>query len=190
MKLTRIFKRKKLRNLTEMQQANSGMRTLLNSILVPEVREAVEDWLKNEGIDAVLIGGVAFSFYAKPRYTEDFDLLFLSDSDVPTEVRKFRAHRKGAFEHKPTGVEVEVISPESINISPELARAVYDSAYMSDGIRVASPSGIVAMKLGRFNLRDQADIVELADSQNIDLSGFPIPAEWRIKFGELIDKYS
>lgn len=58
---------------------------MLNSAIVPEVRNALAAWVKAKGA-GILIGGLALSFYIKPRYTEDVDLLFMTDTEVPDEV--------------------------------------------------------------------------------------------------------
>jgi hypothetical protein len=49
---------------------------------------------------------------------------------------------------------------------------------------VASPSGIVASKLGRWNKRDQADAEELMQHFTIDLEAAPLTAEQRKRWRE------
>lgn len=155
---------------------NDGRRTLLESIVVPEVNQALNDWLKYCK-DGILIGGCALSYYERPRATMDVDVLFLSSENIPKNVEKFKKHRNGAFQHNNTHVEIEVVSPESINISKELAQMVYNTANISDGYKVASPSGIIALKLGRCSYQDMEDIANLSKHHEIDLSIFPLSEE-------------
>jgi hypothetical protein len=165
---------------------NDGTRSLFESILVPEVEAAFKDWNKS-ATDAkcVLIGGIALSFYVKPRMTTDADQLFMSAADIPATVDGFKRTRPGAFMHKHTHVEIEVLTPSAINMSVELAHAIFDRAQIHDGIRVAEPSGIVAAKLGRFKLRDQADIEELLAHFKIDLDPYPLSAAELARYDQL-----
>lgn len=157
----------------KLNKINDGTRTLLESIAVPEVVLALKDWSKNSS-SGVLIGGVAMSFYGKPRATMDLDLLFLHSGDIPISVEGFKRSRPGAFLHKKTHVEVEVITPSTINISPELAEKVFETAIKADGVNVASPSGIVALKLQRLKNNDIGDIVQMLNTGKVDLTGFPL----------------
>lgn len=166
-----------LRDLTKARTINYGNRTLMESILYPEVAAALEQLRKNGWPPTgLLIGGIALSFHVRPRATQDIDLLFLTPDAIPDAMEGFRRHRSNAFEHLPTGVEVEVevVSPATINIDMALARAVFDTAVMTNGIRVASPSGLVALKLQRLHAIDEADIVQLSQTGMIDLAAFPL----------------
>lgn len=154
-----------------MNFSNDGSRTLLESVVAPEIIEAISDW-SNRVKNGVLIGGIALSFWAKPRYTSDADVIFLKKSDVPSSVDGFRAHRVGAFEHKSTGVEVEVAYPGFIPVPEHVFHDVFKTAVSSGGIRVASKEGLIAMKLYRYSLQDQADIMSLAELGATDLSSF------------------
>ena len=174
------FKLNELRNVEKMYSVNNGNRSILESIIAPEVQAALQDWISYNESECVLIGGMALSFYTIPRYTMDIDVLFLSD--IPNNIPKFKHHRPGAFQHDKTHVEVETVTPKTINISDETAKAVYDTSEIHDGIRIASPSGIVALKLGRFNAYDKADISSLIKYTKIDLSPFNLPKE-------ILDRY-
>lgn len=166
-----------MRDLKKMQKSYSGTRTITESIMVPEVQKAYQDWTNCEP-DGVVIGGVAMSFYGTPRYTTDVDVLYLSADDIPLEVLGFKRHRKSAFEHKKTNVEIEVLTASSFNnVSQELVQAVFDTSVIQDGVRIANKSGIVALKLKRFSLQDKADIVSLVNSLRggkVILNGFPL----------------
>ena len=165
MRLPKMFEKLNFRN--------NGSRVLLESIPVPEVNSALHDWIyySNEGI---LIGGCAVSFHGKPRMTMDVDLLFLNAEDIPKNVTNFKRIRQGSFQHNKTHVEIEVLSPNSINISQELAEMIFKTSERSNNFTVASPSGIVALKLQRGSFQDKADIVEMIKTNNVDLTGWPL----------------
>lgn len=170
-----IFKDYKLRNIEKMQTSNKGDRTLFESLMVPEVITTLKDWIDNNNSNCMLIGGSALSYYIKPRYTEDVDVLYLSFSDIPDNVNLFKSpkkHRNGAFLHIQTHVEVEIVTPKSINLNQELAEEIFNTCNIVDNIKIASPSGLVALKLTRFSLQDQADISELIKASDIDLTQY------------------
>lgn len=177
----------KIRDLLKTNSINDGNRSLIESILVPEVAKAFNDWNK-EFLDLkyVIIGGIALSYYVKPRTTTDTDLLFLSPNDIPDSVIGFKRHRNGAFQHNKTHVEIEVLTPQSINLPEILAKEIYDNANKINGLRIASPSGLIVSKLGRFKLQDQADIEELYKLGNIDLSKYSISKEYQNRYDKLI----
>ena len=176
-----------LRDLMNAGSSNDGTRSLLESILIPEVERAFSDWKKSAGsAKCVLIGGVALSFYVKPRTTTDADLLFLTKEDIPEQVEGFKRTRQGAFIHKITHVEIEVLTPQSINMPVEIAQAIYDTARTDGGIKIASPAGLIVSKLGRFSRQDQADIEALYTHERVNLDPFPIPAEWLQRFESIV----
>lgn len=173
----------RLKRLVESWYANNdGTRLILESLLVPEVKRALEDWAKNTNCPFVLIGGGALSFHVIPRMTMDIDTLFLVKEDIPEKVNGFKRTRPSAFQHNKTHVEVEVLYADSINISHQLVKQVLDSAVVSNGIKIASKSGLVALKLmanrsGAKGLQDKADIVNLINSGGVDITNYDISPE-------------
>ena len=139
---------------------NDGTRTLFESIPVPEVNQALIDWNKYKH-NGVLIGGCALSFYTRPRATMNVDVLFLTDDAIPKEVIGFKRTRPSAFQHNETHVEIELVTSQLVGISHELTQKVFDTSLISDNIKIASPTGLVALKLHRFSRQDQADIEQL-----------------------------
>lgn len=138
---------------------NNGFRTLMESIIPNEVILTLRDWKDNySNNNYVMIGGLAMSYYNRPRYTEDVDLIFLSDDEIPNNVLKFRKNRRHSFEHIKTGVEIETLSPYSINKDEYFFKAIFDDCIETDGIKIASPVSLIALKLGRFNNTDKSDI--------------------------------
>lgn len=142
---------------------NDGFRSIYESVIPKEVLVALDDWKYSNKSECVLIDGLALSYYTKPRYTEDIDLIFLTEDDIPENVYKFRRNRKHSFEHIKTGVEVEVITPLHINKKQSLFENIFETSIESDGIKVASPLGLISLKLFRskVNDRDRLDIIEL-----------------------------
>lgn len=161
-----------LRDLLKMNSINDGTRDLIESTVIPEVAQALRDWGIATSTNAVLIGGLATSFYVRPRSTTDIDLLFMSVGDVPSFVNGFKKIRNNAFHHNKTHVEVELILPSSINIPQEIVEKVFKTSIVINGIRVASPSGIVALKLHRLKRYDSGDIVALIETGKVDLTGW------------------
>jgi hypothetical protein len=164
----------RFREFSKMLSHNDGTRSLVESTMSAEVVAALTDWQKANVKDCVLVGGLALSFYVRPRFTSDADFLFLANDDIPMFVEKFKRNRPGAFLHKPTHVEIEVLLPKTINMPPEMAKVIFDTANETGGIRIASPSGLVAAKLLRLSYQDKADIEQLAKVCEIDLTPFPL----------------
>jgi hypothetical protein len=182
----------RLRDLSKMQDMNKGDRSLFESAMVPEVAQALTDWIKYSGSPGVLIGGLALSFYVKPRYTQDVDVLFLGDDQIPTHVTGFKRVRAHAFRHHQTHVEVELVTPELVNVSTELCAQVQADAQPHDHMLVASASGIVAMKLGRALLnkpasyQDRADIMNLIATGQVNLDKFTLPEDQLNLYNQLV----
>ncbi len=139
---------------------NNGYRSLFESIIPNEVITSLRDWMDNCTCDNyVMIGGLAMSYYNRPRYTED--IIFISYDDIPISVNKFRKNRKHSFEHIKTGVEIETLTPVSINKDVDFFKCVFDDCIDSDGVKIASPVSLICLKLGRFNTTDKSDILFL-----------------------------
>lgn len=167
---------------------NDGTRTLVESIAIPEVIAAATDWL---GVckSGVLIGGNAISYHGVPRATMDIDILFKLESDIPDAVNGFERTRAGAFQHNKTHVEVEVITPKSVNISPALVDKVFATSMVVKGVRIASVSGLVALKLQRLKNHDIGDIVSMIKTGKVDLTGFPLSQKNLSDFKRIAKEY-
>lgn len=178
------------RNLSEASLPNiNNTRKLSISILIPEVGAALYDWIQeNKGAQFVLIGGLAFSHHAIPRSTQDIDVLFLNPGDIPNELTKFKKTRPHSFQHNKTHVEVETLTPNFLKMNPVLARQIYQHATVVEGVRVASPSGVVASKLKRLSSYDRGDIENLIKLYDIDLSPYKLPLDQLRKFESIKKK--
>ena len=184
-----------LRDIRKMNGSNDGKRSLVESIMLPQVIAALKDWLTAVRADAVLIGGVARSYYVKPFYTDDIDFLFASAADVPAAVRGFDRvnappdHRykkaSSSFRHHRIGVHVDAFTPADLDVPAAVLAKAFETATRR-GVRIrragslryvkiASPSALVAMKLFGGMMRDEADIIALIESGPVDLTPFPLP---------------
>jgi hypothetical protein len=116
----------------------------------------------------------------------DVDVLFLTDDSIPKEVSGFKRTRPSAFQHNKTHVEIELVTSLLIGISQELTQKVFDTAMISDNVKIASPSALVALKLHRFNRQDQADIEELMNHYNIDLQDWPLSEKAKAHYEKVL----
>lgn len=182
-------------NLRDMAFAHAKVSDIRHVAMVPEVQRALIAWinakLATKQHAGVLIGGLAMSFYAKPRYTEDVDLLFLRQSDVPEAVPGFKRTRIGAFQENQTHVEIETVTPESINQSRAIVQKVIETAVEHDGLSVASLAGLVALKLvasdnPKRRMRDLGDVeIMLENNPRPDISDWPLTKDQAAKFEEI-----
>lgn len=174
--------------IDKLNKPNDGTRSLFESIAIPEVELALQDWNKTNHA-GVLIGGCAVGYYTRPRATTDVDILFLVKDDIPIIVNGFKKTRNGAFQHNKTHVEIEVLSPSTINISHELVKKVFDTAIIANKIKVASPSSLVALKLQRLKSHDIGDIAELIKTGKVDLTGYPLSKKNLEDFEEIKNRF-
>lgn len=142
-----------------------------------EVDNAFKDWIsqtRNEYYNKqMLIGGMALIHYdIMNRTTTDADFIFLNKDEIPVNVPKFKKNRISSFKHIITHVEIEVLTSSIINASQEFIEATFKEAYQKDGYLIASPSGIIALKLKRFNDNDIRDIINLKKQFIIDLTPY------------------
>jgi len=138
-----------------------------------EVDAAFEDWINNTyDKNQVLIGGMALVNYDIDRSTQDVDFLFLSSDEIPEQVNGFKKYRGNAFQHNKTHVEIEVLTNKSINLDPTIVDLIFKTAYQKEKFKIASPSGLVAIKLDRFSPSDERDISLLMKNYSIDIDEF------------------
>ncbi len=171
-----------------MRWASHSVSDINHVSLVPEVQHALKKWIKNSGT-GVLIGGLALSFYAKPRETTDIDLMFLSDEAVPKQVPGFRKHRARAFEDIETNVEIEVCSPKSFHVPEWIFQRVEKESKEVNGIKVASAEGMIVLKLysadeHKRRLKDMADIVAILENNDVDIRDWQLPERYLKRLNE------
>lgn len=149
--------------------------TLFESIVVPEVGKALQQWVKSapKNHDWLLIGGTVVGFYTKPRATMDVDVLFKGET-LPQDIVGFKKNRPHAYLHKDTHVEVEALTPDYLKLPIAVVNKVFDTSVEINNVNIPSAEGLVALKLHRQNLQDLADIQAIAMKHKIDLSDWPI----------------
>lgn len=162
---------------------NDDNRTIIESILVPELIQAFKDWPKQ---NCVLIGGLALSYYVKPRTTTDIDILYQSEQNIPSQANNFKRNKDHSFKHKLTGVEIETLTPNFINIPQDLIQQIFDTAIKTEDCLIASPAGLISLKLHRNSFQDRADIAALLQKYpNIDITNYNLNQELTNKFNKI-----
>lgn len=145
--------------------------------LFNEFRSLVVALDRNQ-IDYALCGGLAMAIHGRARATVDVDLLLLSDSleaakDIATElgynIRGLdMTFAKGAVEirrvSKIDSESGQLLSLDFLLVTPQI-QEIWDGrvkAEWQDGtISVVSREGLIALKLLRNSVQDQADIAVL-----------------------------
>lgn len=153
-----------------------GHKTVKEVVLVPEVEKALITWVKNTSpeIRGVLVGGIAYSFYAQPRQTSDIDLVYLH-LDADMQIPGFKKVRHHSYRDSDTHVEVEVLTPGHLKLSSGLITKIIHTAIDKQGLKVASAEGLVAMKLHTIRSKDETDVIEiLKNFPDLSLDGWPV----------------
>lgn len=136
-----------------------------------------------EGIEYVLIGGVAVAFHSQPRFTKDVDLLIREcDLERVTEALK----REGYFKSSsPWTFRDSKLTLHRFLKVEDLDEIIIDILVAGDGrhheiitnaleaesegtgvVRVASKSDLIWLKRQRNSKQDQADIARLEDEKS------------------------
>jgi hypothetical protein len=153
--------------------------------MLPDIIVALKDW-NNAGPECVLIGASALSYYVKPRMTQNIDVLMLSDNCIPDQVAGFKKINPHTFWHNEVDVEVNIVTPERVVTSPSTIQQVFATAIESDNIKIASPSGLVALKLFQNTIRAVADVVQIIKIRNVEITGFQLPTSLVERFLEIL----
>lgn len=152
--------------------------------------------LAQANVEYVLIGGLATGFRARPRYTNDIDLILdvpmvvlpsvlesLRDRgfecDVREIVEEFTRHHMAVLWRD--GVRVDWLKPVLPAYRHVLERAVTEPG-PSRPIRVATAEGLILLKLFAFRLQDQTDIESLVAANRDTLDFDWIRREWQTVF--------
>lgn len=146
--------------LEEVNDINNFLRP--NKTASNPLEKALNDFLEEFGDkDFVLIGALALNSHLKsPRATSDIDLLFKSESDISKQIlvsEKFRRTRSHALEHKETGVEIELLTPEFLGVDKAIVLEIINKAKN----RIAQSEDLLKLKIESGRFQDIADIVRL-----------------------------
>lgn len=139
--------------------------------------EGIVAGLEERKVGYALVGGVAMSFYAEPRFTEDIDLLvdpreFDSVSAVLGEAGYFESAVPWTFKGTSLTLRrfLKVDSEEHMMIDVliagddellDIVRNAGEAKGRHGMVRVARKSDLVQLKRKRNSLQDQADIERL-----------------------------
>lgn len=124
-------------------------------------------YLTSLNIDFILIGGLASSHYMPARFTEDVDILVRSEDEflklkqnTMGSVKWIRGH---AF--LLNGVEVEILTPEFVNMPSSIATYIFNTSVMTDGFKIPSTEGVLLSKLVALREIDKQDIQSIIKTQ-------------------------
>lgn len=172
MSFTNFFNKKQFKYLKENKD-----KPIRYAIVNDQVKKAFNDFaslVKNENYYSI-IGGLAISKYNEPRTTADIDII-VKDEMVNVELgnvlkSKFKRIRLHAIEHKQTGVELEILTPNFLNTDKTLINKAINSSENDNGINVVNIKYLIALKLKRAidtkNLKshqDKFDIINLINN--------------------------
>lgn len=142
-----------------------------------ELAAYIQDFLQEEGIDVVLSGGSAVSFYSSDKYvSKDLDLIntnFAKRSKIKSAMEKLGFQEKGRyFVNRETKFFVEF--PDGpLSVGEEAVKEVSEFELATGTLRVVSPTDCVKDRLCAFYFwNDQqglAQAVLVAESQNVAL---------------------
>ena len=145
------------------------------SILPPETTlGALIDWLKSEGVSGLIIGGVAASLLARPRFTRDIDALILLEEDLWEKFldagERFGfapridnpagfAHRSRVFlvRHKPTGIDID-IALAGLPFEKESIKQTRWRKIGNLSLPLPTPENLIIMKAIAHRPQDMEDI--------------------------------
>ena len=165
------FFRKEIKVLNE-----NNIKNVKNAIFNNDVKKAFLDFVKlNKQKDVLLIGGLSVGVYTQARNTQDIDIIVVSDSDIDSVLNdiksKFKKNRAHSFEHKSTGVEIEILTPDFINYPKSIVRKAIENATIQDvdghSVKIVSPKFLVALKLKRASLGNNKSYMDMFDISNI-----------------------
>jgi len=141
-----------------------------------------------------LCGALAVGVRAKPRGTQDVDIVLENDGVIDIVVRLsqslFKHSRIHALTHKRIGVEVDLVTPEFIKVDPSIVSTAINTATIVNLGGVSVPTvtkeGLVALKLGRGSSYDIGDIEAIIkNNPNIDLSQYVLGEKEKKLFEEI-----
>lgn len=175
--------------LEEFKKLQRITRKIIASL--PEVDKAIDDLkdrLKNEKY--ALCGGIAIVFHGYIRNTQDIDILIKSESELDRikEILgdNFKEIRKHAIEHKETGVEVELLTPEFIKDKD--ARKYLDDVIEKDGFKFINLIDLISMKLKSGRKKDEVDVEYILRGKDIKEIRNKLDKKLIDKFDKIIEE--
>lgn len=189
--------RQKVKYLNE-----SGEKPIKYAIVSDYVRKAFFDLIKYSKEEVVIAGGIAVGVYSRPRTTIDIDILISKEenaNELENNIKsKIKRNNILTFEHNSTGVEIDVIMPEYINVSKDLVKKAIETAIIQNvngkNVKIVTPKYLIALKLARAikntakAKQDQADIMNVLHECGIqDLSDLNLEEKQITLYKKLIE---
>jgi len=162
-----------VRNLTVQSASSAPLSEALADLA--SCLETFGDW--------ALCGGIAVGVHARPRGTDDLDILLENDQAIfrimPLVGGKFKRMSDHIIVHRRNGVAVDLVTPEHVGVDPAVVLAAIRKASTRQvgrkPVPVVTRDGLVALKLHRGTTQDTADIeAVLKAGGGVDLSGYPV----------------
>ena len=122
------------------------VRELCRVALVPSVQMALDKWRcsptflrsKSIGDKGMLIGDLAMSFYAKPRFAHRVEVYYPAGSEVPGGVKGFTRLHKGVFQENTSKIEVWTHTPETLHLPKSVTEIIQYSGFdLRDRVKLA-----------------------------------------------------
>lgn len=130
-----------------------------------------------------LCGGLAVGVHARPRGTDDIDILLETD-DILNYIynitsTRFRKTTDHIVTHRQYGVSVDLVTPSFVKVDPAIIHMAIETATSflvnKVSIPVVTREGLVALKLNRGKYIDLADIESiLKNGGKVDVSAYPL----------------
>lgn len=123
--------------MPDMGFAYGPVKELSHVALVHDVQIALDKWRNSKTFwrsksiqdKGLLVGDLAMSFYAKPRYADRVEVLYPEPSSIPGGVDGFTRHHKGVFQEDASKVEVWTLTPDSLHIPEAVAEIIHCSGF-------------------------------------------------------------
>jgi hypothetical protein len=162
---------------------------------------ALMRWLRASHVDGVLIGGVAVSLLAEPRFTKDVDaVVWLDESQwdwflargsrfgfvprINNALDFARQNRVLLLKHEPTDTTVDV-SFAGLPFEREAISRAVSVRLGRVGVQLAAPENLIIMKAIAHRARDWADIEALLTAfPDVDLERI---RAWVREFADVLE---
>jgi hypothetical protein len=142
-----------------------------------ELAAYIQDSLLAEGIEVVLSGGSAVSFYSSDQYvSKDLDLInigFAKRSKIKSVMETLGFHQQGRYFINAETIYFVEFPDGPLSVGEEPVKAVSEFALTTGTLRVLSPTDCVKDRLCAFyfwsDLQGLEQAVLVAQNQNIDM---------------------
>lgn len=142
-----------------------------------ELAAYIQDILQKEGINVVLSGGSAVSFYSSDKYvSKDLDLIntnFARRSKIKSVMEKLEFHEQGRYFVNPETIFFVEFPDGPLSVGEEPVKEISEFELTTGTLRVVSATDCVKDRLCAFyfwnDRQGLTQAVLVAESQNVDL---------------------